>query len=136
MPEGQRQFDLFNEAETESRPDAPEPVMETITYKRRKQKGHRDEILAELPEEIIEHHIPEEQRVRPQCDGHMHEMGYDERRELKFIPAQVKALKQRYYKYGCRNCEHNEIETPITKAPAQAPVIPGSLPLPRLLPTS
>ena len=34
VPDGQQM--LFNEPEVEARPDAPEPTMETITYKRKK----------------------------------------------------------------------------------------------------
>jgi transposase len=121
------QLSLFNEAEMEAKPELPEPTMETITYKRKKQKGQREEMLKDLPVEIIEYRLPEDQQNCPQCDGPMHEMGFDERQELKFIPAQVKVIKHRHCKYGCRNCEHNEISTPIITAPAPAPVIPGSL---------
>lgn len=42
---------LFNEAE--AKPVAPEPTIEEITYKRRKKRGHREEMLQDLPVEVI-----------------------------------------------------------------------------------
>ena len=36
------QLSIFNEAEAEANPAAPEPEFEQITYKRKKQKGKRD----------------------------------------------------------------------------------------------
>jgi hypothetical protein len=51
--DGYEQPPLFNEAEMEAKPDLPEPTMEIITYKRRKQKGQREEMLKDLPVEII-----------------------------------------------------------------------------------
>ena len=40
-----QQLLLFNEAEVEAQPDLAEPTIETITYKRRKQRGHRETVL-------------------------------------------------------------------------------------------
>ena len=41
----ENQLQLFNEADAECKPSAPEPIMEEITYRRPKQKGKRDERL-------------------------------------------------------------------------------------------
>jgi len=40
--EPQEQVSLFNEAESESRPEKKEPTFETVVYKRRKEKGKRE----------------------------------------------------------------------------------------------
>lgn len=66
---GYEQPSLFNEAEAESRPDEPEPTMETITYRRKKQRGHREIVLKDLPVEIVEHRLPEKERICPNCGG-------------------------------------------------------------------
>lgn len=57
---------LFNEAEALDavKPAVPEPTVEEITYKRKKkQKGHREEILKDLPVETIEYKLPEEEQI-------------------------------------------------------------------------
>jgi hypothetical protein len=55
----EEQLSFFNEAEAETKPELAEPTIETITYKRRKQQGHREEVLLDLPVEIIEYRLPE-----------------------------------------------------------------------------
>jgi transposase len=124
---GQEQLSFFNEAEAEAQPDLAEPTIETVTYQRKKQPGHREAILKDLPVETIEYRLPEEEQVCPQCNGHLHEMSTEVRQELKFIPAQVKLIKHVRYVYACRHCEHEEITTPVITAHAPSPVIPNSL---------
>jgi transposase len=122
------QIRLFNEAEVESE-DAPEkPITETISYERRKkQPGHREEMLKDLPVERVEYRLSEEERICGCCGGLMHEMSTEVRRELKFIPAQAVVVEHVQYIYGCRPCEKNEIEPPVVKAPMPRPAFPGSL---------
>ena len=121
------QLSLFNEAEAESQPGLSEPTVETITYKRKKQQGHREEVLKDLPVEIIEYRLPPEEQICPDCGGPQHEMGTEVRQELKFIPAQVVVVKHVRYIYSCRHCEREEITTSVITAPAPSPVSPGSL---------
>ncbi|MDI6894831.1 MAG: IS66 family transposase [Bacillota bacterium] len=118
---------FFNEAEKEVRPDEPESTLETITYRRRKQKGHREAVLGDLPVETIEYRLPPEEQVCPQCGGPMHEMSTEVHEELKIIPAQAKVLRHVRYVYSCRRCEREETNTPMVTAPAPSPVIPGGL---------
>jgi len=118
---------LFNEAEKEAEPELKEPTVETITYKRRKRQGHREEMLKDLPVETIEYRLPPEEQVCPNCGGPLHEMSTEVRQELKVIPAQVKIVKHVRYIYSCRRCEREDISTPVVTAKAPSPVIPGSL---------
>jgi len=60
---------LFNEAEVVADPLLPEPTAEKITYERRKQKGRREAMLANLPVETVEYRLSEEEQVCPQCGG-------------------------------------------------------------------
>ncbi|OIQ58499.1 transposase IS66 family protein [Moorella thermoacetica] len=129
----QEQLLLFNEAEVEARPEAPEPDLETITYQRRKGRGRREMNLEDLPVEIVEHRLPEEERVCPCCGGPLHEMSTEVRQELKVIPAQVKVVKHVRYVYSCRRCEKEEITTPVVTAPIPAPILPGSPVSPSLM---
>ena len=85
---------VFDEAEVIAKPEAPEPTMETITYKRRKkQQGQRAKLLKDLPVERVEYEIPESDRVCGACEGSMHSMSTEVRRELKVVPAQVKVIE-------------------------------------------
>lgn len=121
------QLNLFNEAESEAKPAVPEPTLEEITYKRRKKQGHREEMLKDIPVETIEYRLPEEEQVCDCCGGKLHEMSKEVRREIEIIPAQVRVKEHVQYVYGCRNCEKNEISTPIVTAPMPKPALPGSL---------
>ena len=123
----QQQLFLFNEAEVEAQPNLAEPTIETITYKRRKQRGHRETVLENLPVETIEHRLSVEEQVCSCCGGPLHEMSTEVRQELKVIPAQVKVVKHVRYIYSCHRCEREEINTPIITAPMPSPVFPGSL---------
>jgi transposase len=127
-----QQQQLFNEAEVEAKA-AAEPTFEEITYRRRKQAGKREEQLKDLPVEVIEYRLPPEDQTCSCCGQQMHEMSTEVRQELKVIPAQVKVIKHVRYVYSCRNCERNEISTPIVTAPMPAPVLPGSLVSPSLM---
>ncbi len=118
---------LFNEAETEAQPLLAEPTVEKITYERRKRRGHREAMLADLPVETVEYRLSEEEQVCSQCGGPLHEMRVETREELKVIPAQVKLVRHERQVYACRNCQQNEERTPIVTAPMPAPAIKGSL---------
>jgi len=118
---------LFNEAEHESNPSAPEPELEEITYKRKKQKGKRELDFAGLPVEQIVHKLPEADCICTDCGNALHACGHDMlRRELTVIPAQYKVTEHVQTVYSCRDCERNAEETPMLKAPVPAPVVRGS----------
>ncbi|WP_242214662.1 transposase [Bacillus cereus group sp. BfR-BA-01383] len=44
-------LEMFNEAEKKSDSETPEPAVETITYRRKKKRGHTDESVQNLPVE-------------------------------------------------------------------------------------
>jgi transposase len=118
---------LFNEAEAQSKPEAPEPTVEEITYRRKKKQGKREAQLKDLPVETIEYRLPPEEQVCSCCGGSLHEMSTEIRQELKVIPAKVSVVKHVRYVYACRRCEQESIKTPIVTAPMPKPVIPGSV---------
>jgi len=78
---------VFNEAEalTDAALLVPEPSVETITYKRRKQKGRREAQLKDLPTETLTYALPECEQVCPNCDGALHAMG-EEVRKRQTLP--------------------------------------------------
>ena len=121
------QLSLFDEAENTAAPKQPEPTLEEITYTRRKREGKREEDLSGLPTEVVEHKLPADEQSCTACGGGLHEMGYNTRRELEIIPAQVKVIEHKQSVYSCRHCEKHSDHTPIVKALTPEPVIKGSL---------
>ncbi len=123
----QEQLQLFNEAEKEADLNKKEPELETITYKRKKQSGKREEQLKDLPVETIEYRLPVAEQVCSCCQGPLHEMSTETRQELKIIPAQASIVKHQRYVYSCRRCEREGIKTPVVTAPMPKPPIAGSI---------
>src|SRR5690625_1507776 len=116
----------LNEAEAVA-DEEPEPPVETVTYKRRKRRGHRQEMLDALTvDETIHYRLPEDERVCGQCIGPLHEMSTETRRELTIIPAEVKVIEHVRHVYACRQCEKGNTSTPVVTAPMPKPPISGS----------
>lgn len=124
------QLALFNEAEVLADEPVPEDKSEeTITYKRKKRKGKRDEFYEGLSTEQVIHELPEDERVCSVCGGAIHACGHDIlRREVEVIPAQIKAVEHVQTVYSCRNCEKSAADdaVPMVKSNVPAPVISGS----------
>jgi transposase len=126
-----RQLSVFDDTESEAQ---PEPETEEITYKRKKQKGKRNEDLSKLPVERIEYELEESERICPECGEVMRDIGVgDARRELKLIPAKVVVLEHAPHTYACKNCETTGTNVPFVHAQAPAPLIPKSLASPSLV---
>ena len=123
----QKQLQVFNEAESLADSSVPEPELEEVTYKRRKQKGQREAKLKDLPVETIEYRLPPEEQVCSCCSHPLHEMSTEVRQEIKVVPAQVSVVKHVRYTYACRRCEQESTHNPIVTAPMPAPALPGSL---------
>ena len=127
------QLELFNEAEVCADEKLPEPEAEIITYKRKKQKGKRDEFFSNLPTVQRVHELPESERICPLCNGDLHACGHEVyRREIEVIPATVRAVEHVQTVYACRECKTNTDKNdknsavPMLKAQVPAPVISGS----------
>ncbi|WP_164670296.1 IS66 family transposase [Virgibacillus doumboii] len=121
------QLSLFNETEDTADSAVEEPTVETITYKRKKQRGQCNQKLENLPTETIEYRLSDEEQVCSCCNGALHDMSTEVRKELKVIPAQVKVVEHVRHIYSCRHCERYGMETPIVTAKMPEPVFPGSL---------
>ena len=127
---GDQQALVFNEAEVElGVGEAPEneAATKTITYERRKSRGHREAQLENLPVEIVPYELPEEERICPVCDGGLHSMSKEIRRELKIVPAKLSVVSHERVVYACRSCQKDEIETPVLTAPMPTPAFPGGV---------
>ena len=128
------QLNLFNEAEAAADNNVTEPELVEITRKFRKRKRLPNDRLPEnLPIEVIEHDLPPGEQICPECDGPMHVMGRERRRELKIIPARAVIVEHVRKVYACRDCEKDAYGVPIRKAPMDEPVIKGSFASPEVV---
>lgn len=128
------QLRLFNEVETTADANVPEPVLtEVAKYYRKRSRLITDKLPDDLPIEVVEHDILDEDKTCDQCGSAMHVMGREKRRELKIIPAQVSIVEHVQLVYGCRGCEKDEYGVTIMKAPMSEPVIKGSFAAPETI---
>jgi transposase len=128
------QADIFNEAEATADIHAVEPELVEIEKHYRKRKRLVNDRLPEnLPVEIVEHDLPNEEQVCPECSDDLHMMGQETHRELVVIPARIKIREHIRKVYACRNCEKDEHGLPIQKAPITNPVIKGSFASPEAI---
>ena len=128
------QLNLFNEAEAIADVNITEPELTEIAQHFRKRKrSATDRLPEDLPVEVIEYDLPEDEQLCPECSGALHVMGRESRREIVFIPAQAKIREHIKKVYACRNCEKDECGVPIVKAPVNEPVIKGSFASPEAI---
>jgi len=128
-PEAQLSM-VFNDAEAykEVKPDVKEPTEEeVITYARRKRVGKRDEDLKDLPTEVIEHNLTEEE-LNAAFKGEIYTRLPDEiYRKLRFTPAQYVVEEHHIATYKCQKT--NE----FVRADRPADVIRNSIATPSLV---
>ena len=124
---------MFNEAEAESNPAAPEPTAESVTKKSKKTGQHRGrkEIRADLETKKVVFELPENQQTCDVCGSPLTE--YTE----EYLTTRIAVIPEKLYKieyyrkvYKCKNCDQNGIKANIIKAENQtpAPVIEKGLP--------
>ena len=126
------QLNLFNEAEVIT----GEPEHELVEIEKHYRKRTRlttDKLPEDLPVDVIEHELPENEQICCECGGKLHVMNQDIRRELVIIPAQVKIRERRRAVYSCRSCEVKNDHVPIRKAELPKPVIGGSFASPEAI---
>jgi len=132
--QGAEQLNLFNETEVTADVNFSEPeLVEIENHYRKRKRAASDRFPDDLPVEIIEHDLPDEEKICEECSCSLHVMGKETRRELVFVPAQAKIREHVRKVYSCRNCETDECGVPIRKAPIDEPVIKGSFAAPEAI---
>ena len=128
------QMSLFNETESTAELNRPEPkITEVKAHYRRRTRLTTDKLPKDLPVEVIEHELPEEERRCPECGSNLHTMGKEVREEIKIIPAKAVIVRHVRHIYACRNCEVKSDHVPIVKADFPEPVIKGSFASPEAI---
>lgn len=124
---GQLSF-LFNEAEAWTpREEKASEATAVAAHTRQKHSRDLDEVLPEgVTVEVVEHGIPEAERVCDACGTVMEQIGKEVRRTLVLRPATATIREDVYYTYACRKCSVEATETPILKTERIPLVISGS----------
>lgn len=118
---------LFNEAEAWDA-DSVEPTKKSEKKKPRKRRsGSIDDVIPEgTPVEVVEHPLPERERVCSVCGSELVEIGVEIHRSLQMKPAEFWVREDRYPTYACKHCEKETGETNVVPTPMEPTVIPGS----------
>ena len=124
---------LFNEAEAYTEQPGIPKSTQVAAHTRKRSGSVKDVVPDNIPVEVVEHRLSEEERVCPQCGEMMQEIGTEVRETLVFVPAKAVLRQDVYYSYACKGCEKNDISTPIVKAPKEPSVIPGSFASPEAI---
>ena len=124
---------LFNETEVYADQTEKEDDNSVVVAAHKRHKKHEytlDELPENVPVEVVEHRLPEEELVCPECGSTMTEIGKEVRRRLKLEPAKAVIVEDWYYTYACRNCEKENTQTPVVKVTRAPNFIPGSFATP------
>ena len=75
---------------------------------------------------MVEHRLPENERICSACGSELVEIGKEVRRTLQMKPAEFWIREDVYYTYACKNCEQETGEANIVKAAKEPALLPGS----------
>ena len=96
-------------------------------YERKRQSGNVLDVVPEgTPAEVVEHRLPENERICSACGSELVEIGKEVRRTLQMKPAEFWVREDVYYTYACKNCEQETGEANIVKAAKEPALLPGS----------
>jgi len=128
------QLSIFNEAESSADITLPEPKLSEVkAHYRKRTRLTTDKLPKDLPIEVIEHELPAEDCICPNCNSQLHTMGRETREEFKIIPAKAIIVRHVRHVYACRHCEGTAEHVPIIKADMPEPVIKGGFASPETI---
>ena len=96
-------------------------------HERKRQSGNVLDVVPEgTPTEVVEHRLPEDERICSACGSKLVEIGKEVRRSLMMKPAKFWVREDVYYTYACKNCEQETGEANIVKAAKEPALLPDS----------
>ena len=96
---------LFNEAESAIAQTVSPTVSQEITYTvtRKKHSGRRF-LPPALPRVIVNHDLPESEKVCPRDGTPLHRVGEVVSEQLDIVPMRIQVIRHVRHSYGCRCC--------------------------------
>jgi transposase len=86
--------------------------------------GGRGRLPDHLPREVVDHDLAEVEKLCPCCGETRRRIGCETSEQLEFVPAVLKVIEHRRWKYACRRCEEQVIIAPVPDKPI-AKGLPG-----------
>ena len=77
-----------------------------------------------LPREVVDHDLAEVEKSCPCCGETRQRIGCETSEQLEFVPAVLKVIEHRRWKYACRRCEEQVAIAPVPDKPI-AKGLPG-----------
>jgi len=114
--DGLLQAELFEEAAKEVEAER-EAELETVTYERKKRRGNRKPLPADLHRERVEIDVAPEMRTCPDCKEDMACIGEHVVEELEYIPALLYIIEYALKKYACKRCQSGVVMERIPERP-------------------
>jgi len=122
------QLTMFNAGESDDSPPvataAPEDSTSLIVREHLRRGGGRGRLPDHLPREIVDHDLAEGERSCPCCGETRQRIGFESSEQLEFLPAVLKVIEHRRWKYACRRCEEQVVIAPVPDKPI-AKGLPG-----------
>ncbi len=101
--------------------EAPNPLLVREHLRR---GGGRGRLPDHLPREVVDHDLAEVEKLCPCCGESRQRIGCETSEQLEFVPAVLKVIEHRRWKYACRRCEEQVIIAPVPDKPI-AKGLPG-----------
>ncbi len=95
-----------------------------VVHEHRRHGGGRGHLPAHLPREVVEHDLVDAERLCPCCGETRQRIGCETSEQLEFVPAVLKVIEHRRWKYACRRCEEQVAIAPVPNKPI-AKGLPG-----------
>ena len=96
-----------------------ETLAEDQPKQRRKRKPHGRRLIPDgLPQEVVEHTLPEVERVCPHDGGTLELIRWEESKQLDYVPSKLKVIVHRRAVYACPK-KHDEAKLVTAPKPPQ-----------------
>jgi len=95
-----------------------------VVHEHRRRGGGRGSLADHLPREVVEHDLAVSERPCPCCGETRQRIGCETSEQLEFVPAVLKVIEHRRWKYACRRCEEQVVIAPVPNKPI-AKGLPG-----------
>ena len=101
-----------------------------VVHEHARRGGGRGRLPDLLPREVVDHDLADVDKPCPCCGETRQRIGCETSEQLEFVPAFLKVIEHRRWKYACRRCEEQVAIAPVPDKP-----IAKGLPGPGLLST-
>jgi transposase len=122
------QMSMFDAGESDDSAPGPNPIPEEVASlvvrEHHRRGGGRNRLPDHLPREIVDHDLADADKTCPCCGETRQRIGCETSEQLEFVPAVLKVIEHRRWKYACRRCEEQVAIAPVPNKPI-AKGLPG-----------